>query len=114
MNDMVVNGTHRPVVYGIGKKHTVFQKMNGMQWIGVINVFFDFSAGVNVKTGDVFPSSFTYKGPAEQLRSARTFAGGQVAQHAGCVELLPKALCVFKNTTTTKEMCLYLADGRHI
>lgn len=52
MNDMVVNGTHRPVVYGIG---------------------------VNVKTGDVFPSSFTYKGPAEQLRSARTFAGGQMA-----------------------------------
>ncbi|KAF0037798.1 hypothetical protein F2P81_010672 [Scophthalmus maximus] len=50
MNDIVVDGTHRPVVYGIG---------------------------VNVKTGDVFPSSFIHKGPAEQLRSARTFTGGQ-------------------------------------
>lgn len=53
MNDTVVNGTHRPVVYGIG---------------------------VNVKTGDVFPSSFTCKGPAEQLRSARTFTGGQMTE----------------------------------
>ncbi|CAJ1053820.1 protein N-terminal asparagine amidohydrolase [Xyrichtys novacula] len=52
LNDSVVDGTHRPVVYGIG---------------------------VNVKTGDVFPSSFPYKGPAEQLRSARTFTGGQMA-----------------------------------
>ncbi|XP_042341137.1 protein N-terminal asparagine amidohydrolase [Plectropomus leopardus] len=52
MNDTVVDGTHRPVVYGIG---------------------------VNVKTGDVFPSSFTHKGPAEELRSARTFTGGQMA-----------------------------------
>lgn len=52
MNDTVVDGTHRPVIYGIG---------------------------VNVKTGDVFPSSFTHKGPAEKLRSARTFTGGQMA-----------------------------------
>uniref|UniRef100_A0A8C2WRL9 Protein N-terminal asparagine amidohydrolase n=1 Tax=Cyclopterus lumpus TaxID=8103 RepID=A0A8C2WRL9_CYCLU len=35
--------------------------------------------GVNVKTGEVFPSSFTHKGPAEELRSARTFTGGQMA-----------------------------------
>ncbi|XP_068607350.1 protein N-terminal asparagine amidohydrolase [Brachionichthys hirsutus] len=53
MNDVVVNGTHRPVVYGIG---------------------------VNVQTGDVFPSSFTHKGPAEELRSARTFTGGQMTE----------------------------------
>ncbi|XP_054460642.1 protein N-terminal asparagine amidohydrolase isoform X1 [Anoplopoma fimbria] len=53
MNDVVVDGTHRPVVYGIG---------------------------VNVKTGEVFPSSFfTHKGPAVELRSARTFTGGQMA-----------------------------------
>ncbi|XP_056265851.1 protein N-terminal asparagine amidohydrolase [Pseudoliparis swirei] len=52
MNDIVVDGSHRPVVYGIG---------------------------VNVKTGEVFPSSFTYKGPAEELRSARTFTGGEMA-----------------------------------
>ncbi|XP_040041830.1 protein N-terminal asparagine amidohydrolase [Gasterosteus aculeatus] len=52
MNDIVVDGTHRPIVYGIG---------------------------VDVKTGEVFPSSFTYKGPAEELRSARTFTGGQMA-----------------------------------
>lgn len=52
VNDTVVDGTHRPIVYGIG---------------------------VNVKTGELFPSSFTYKGPAEELRSARTFTGGQMA-----------------------------------
>ncbi|XP_059191349.1 protein N-terminal asparagine amidohydrolase [Centropristis striata] len=52
MNDIDVDGVHRPVVYGIG---------------------------VNVKTGEVFPSSFTHKGPAERLRSARTFTGGQMA-----------------------------------
>ncbi|XP_038550480.1 protein N-terminal asparagine amidohydrolase isoform X1 [Micropterus salmoides] len=52
MNDIVVDGTHRPVIYGIG---------------------------VNVKTGEVFPSSFPHKGPAEELRSARTFTGGQMA-----------------------------------
>ncbi|KAF3687265.1 Protein N-terminal asparagine amidohydrolase [Channa argus] len=52
MNDIIVDGTHRPVVYGIC---------------------------VNVKSGDVVPASFTYKGPAEELRSARTFTGGQMA-----------------------------------
>ncbi|XP_034044820.1 protein N-terminal asparagine amidohydrolase [Thalassophryne amazonica] len=51
MNDVSVNGTHRPIVYGIG---------------------------VNVKTGDVFPALFHHKGPAEELRSARTFTGGQM------------------------------------
>lgn len=53
MNDIVVDETHRPVVYGIG---------------------------INVKTGEVFPASFPHKGPAEELRSARTFTGGQMAE----------------------------------
>lgn len=53
MNDIVVGETHRPVVYGIG---------------------------INVKTGEVFPASFPHKGPAEELRSARTFTGGQMAE----------------------------------
>lgn len=53
MNDTVVDGIHRPVIYGIG---------------------------VNVKTGELFPSLFTYKGPAEELRSTRTFTGGQMAE----------------------------------
>ncbi|XP_053187812.1 protein N-terminal asparagine amidohydrolase isoform X2 [Scomber japonicus] len=53
MNDIVVEGTNRPVIYGIG---------------------------VNVKTGEVFPASFPQKGPAEELRSARTFTGGQMAE----------------------------------
>ncbi|KAK0155154.1 Protein N-terminal asparagine amidohydrolase [Merluccius polli] len=34
--------------------------------------------GVNVNTGEVFPASFPHKGPAEELRSARTFTGGQM------------------------------------
>ncbi|CAN9509844.1 unnamed protein product [Ophioblennius macclurei] len=53
MNDVVIDGTHRPIIYGIG---------------------------VNVKTGEVFPASFTHKGPAEMLRSARTFTGGEMAE----------------------------------
>ncbi|KAG7214526.1 hypothetical protein INR49_023041 [Caranx melampygus] len=53
MNDVVVDGNHKPIVYGIG---------------------------VNVKTGEVFPSSFTHKGPAEELRAARTFTGEQMAE----------------------------------
>ncbi|XP_017272382.1 protein N-terminal asparagine amidohydrolase [Kryptolebias marmoratus] len=66
MNDIVENGIHRPVIYG---------------------------TGVNVKTGDVFPASFPHKGPAEELRSARTFTGGQMADiydsSRGLVKLCP-------------------------
>lgn len=50
---------------------------NGMGAL-IYCVYVCFCTGVNVKTGDVFPSSFTHKGPAEELRSARTFTGGQV------------------------------------
>lgn len=53
MNDVIKEGIHRPVVYGIG---------------------------VNVKTGHVFPASFTCRGPAEELRSARTFSGGEMVE----------------------------------
>lgn len=53
MNDNVVDGIHRPTIYGIG---------------------------VNVKTGELFPSTFTYKGPAEELRSTRTFTGGEMVE----------------------------------
>uniref|UniRef100_A0A8C2IZY0 Protein N-terminal asparagine amidohydrolase n=1 Tax=Cyprinus carpio TaxID=7962 RepID=A0A8C2IZY0_CYPCA len=53
MNDVIKDGIHRPVVYGIG---------------------------VNVKTGHVFPASFTHRGPAEELRSARSFSGGQMVE----------------------------------
>lgn len=66
MNDVVVGGTHRPAIYGIG---------------------------VNVKTGEVFPASFAYKGPAEELRSARTFTGGEMAEiydsSQGLVKICP-------------------------
>ncbi|KAG9334979.1 hypothetical protein JZ751_006202 [Albula glossodonta] len=51
LNDIVTDGIHRPVVYGVG---------------------------VNVKTGEVFPASLPTRGPAEELRSARTFTGGQM------------------------------------
>ncbi|XP_060724713.1 protein N-terminal asparagine amidohydrolase [Tachysurus vachellii] len=53
MNDVVKDGIHRPVIYGIG---------------------------VNVKTGEVFPATFPHKGPAEDLRSARSFTGGQIVE----------------------------------
>ncbi|XP_061085694.1 protein N-terminal asparagine amidohydrolase isoform X1 [Conger conger] len=51
LNDILTDGIHRPVVYGIG---------------------------VDVKSGEVFPASFPCRGPAEQLRSARTFTGGSM------------------------------------
>ncbi|XP_077101718.1 protein N-terminal asparagine amidohydrolase [Siphateles boraxobius] len=53
MNDVIRDGVHRPAVYGIG---------------------------VNVKTGHVFPASFACRGPAEELRSARTISGGQMVE----------------------------------
>ncbi|KAF4080110.1 hypothetical protein AMELA_G00166710 [Ameiurus melas] len=52
MNDVVTDGIHRPIIYGIG---------------------------VNVKTGEVFPAVFPHRGPAADLRSARSFTGGQIA-----------------------------------
>uniref|UniRef100_A0A8C4SXG8 Protein N-terminal asparagine amidohydrolase n=1 Tax=Erpetoichthys calabaricus TaxID=27687 RepID=A0A8C4SXG8_ERPCA len=51
LNDSVVCGIHRPMVYGVG---------------------------VNVKTGEIFPATFPHRGPEELLRSARTFTGGQM------------------------------------
>ncbi|KAI5108811.1 N-terminal asparagine amidase [Silurus meridionalis] len=57
INDVVTDGIHRPIIYGIG---------------------------VNVKTGEVFPSMFPHRGPAEDLRSARSFTGGQLAEVYDC------------------------------
>nr|XP_057945013.1 protein N-terminal asparagine amidohydrolase [Doryrhamphus excisus] len=51
MNDVLINAVHRPAIYGVG---------------------------INVKTGQVFPAAFPCKGPVEELRSARTFTGGQM------------------------------------
>ncbi|XDV36531.1 hypothetical protein PO909_006288 [Leuciscus waleckii] len=53
MNDVTRDGVHRPVVYGIG---------------------------VNVKSGHMFPALFASRGPAEELRSARTFSGGEMVE----------------------------------
>ncbi|TSK62615.1 Protein N-terminal asparagine amidohydrolase [Bagarius yarrelli] len=57
MNDVVTNGIHRPIIYGLG---------------------------VNVKTGEVFPAVFPHKGPVEDLRSARSFTGGQLVEVYDC------------------------------
>ncbi|XP_029951011.1 protein N-terminal asparagine amidohydrolase-like [Salarias fasciatus] len=53
MNDVLVDGIHKPIIYGIG---------------------------VKVETGEVFPASFTFKGPAENLRSARRFTKGEMVE----------------------------------
>lgn len=64
----------------------------------------------------MFPSSFAYKGPAEELRSARTFTGGQVLQH---IELfgakkkknlhdLIKKLLITRLSTLTKVLQMLL------
>ncbi|XP_056606152.1 protein N-terminal asparagine amidohydrolase [Triplophysa dalaica] len=53
VNDAVKDGIHRPLVYGIG---------------------------VNVKSAQVFPATLACRGPGEELRSARTFTGGQMVE----------------------------------
>lgn len=59
-----------------GCSQSVLPRLNAGQVTTVC--LFCVCAGVNAKTGDVFPASFAHKGPAEELRSARTFTGGQV------------------------------------
>ncbi|KAL6110524.1 ntan1 [Pungitius sinensis] len=85
MNDIVVDGTHRPIVYGIS---------------------------VNVRTGKVFRPTFTYKGPAKELRSARTFNKGQMANtydsSRGLVQIGP---CKWsENLITHSGLCLSQDD----
>lgn len=50
LNTAVRGGIHWPMIYG---------------------------AGVNVKTGEIFPATFPDKGPEHALRSARHLTGGQ-------------------------------------
>jgi len=44
---------------------------NGTPWPVI------YGAGVNVKTGEIFPAQFTDKGPDMDLRNARTLTGGE-------------------------------------
>lgn len=81
MNDVIKDGIHRPVVYGIG---------------------------VNVKTGHVFPASFMCRGPAEELRSARTFTGGQMVEvYDSCRELVKIGPCTW---TPDDEFSYWLSE----
>ncbi|XP_062513870.1 protein N-terminal asparagine amidohydrolase-like [Corticium candelabrum] len=50
LNDRMDGRYHKPIVYGIG---------------------------VDIQTGDIFPASFTDKGPDEALRSARIFSNNE-------------------------------------
>lgn len=80
---MVEKGIHRPVLYGIGELQLCCACMLCScvyLFLFFCNFLVDFVcfSGVSVKTGEVFPASFPHKGPAEELRSARTFSGGPV------------------------------------
>lgn len=44
---------------------------------GDVNWPIIYGVGVNIKTGEIFPASFTDRGPDQQLRQARNFTGGQ-------------------------------------
>lgn len=44
---------------------------------GDINWPIIYGVGVNIRTGEIFPASFTDKGPDSPLRQARNFTGGQ-------------------------------------
>lgn len=58
---------------------TVTEQDPVLSWCSAFNMLWlCFWTGVDVKTGDVYPASFPHKGPAEELRSARTFTGGEV------------------------------------
>ncbi|XP_026111809.1 protein N-terminal asparagine amidohydrolase isoform X2 [Carassius auratus] len=81
MNDVIKDGIHRPVIYGIG---------------------------VNVKTGHVFPASFSCRGPAEELRSARSFSGGQMVEvYDSSRELVKIDPCRW---TPNKDMSFWLSQ----
>lgn len=60
-----------------------------------------YGVGVNIKTGEIFPATFTDKGPDQPLRHARNFTGGQTVskctaqpnrQHK-CTALQPCSIC---------------------
>jgi len=53
----------------VGEVCTVHR--NGTPWPVI------YGAGVNVKTGDIFPAQFTDKGPDMDIRNARTLTGGE-------------------------------------
>ncbi|XP_018596186.2 protein N-terminal asparagine amidohydrolase [Scleropages formosus] len=81
LNDVVIDGVHRPIVYGIG---------------------------VNVKTGDVFPASFPCREPAEDLRSARTFTGGQMIEiYDSSKEIVKISPC---NWSPSSDFAFWLAQ----
>ncbi|XP_051567372.1 protein N-terminal asparagine amidohydrolase-like isoform X1 [Myxocyprinus asiaticus] len=81
MNDVIKEGIHRPLVYGIG---------------------------VNVKSGYVFPASFIFRGPAEELRSARTFSGGQMVEvYVSSRELVKIGPCRW---TQSNDMAFWLSQ----
>ncbi|XP_048869819.1 protein N-terminal asparagine amidohydrolase [Brienomyrus brachyistius] len=81
LNDVVTDGIHRPAVYGIG---------------------------VNVKTGDVFPATFSRRGPAEELRSARTFIGGQMLEiYDSSKELVKISPCKW---SSNRELIFWLTQ----
>lgn len=44
---------------------------NGVPWPVL------YGAAINVKTGDIFPATFTDKGPDLDIRNARTLTGGE-------------------------------------
>lgn len=47
---------------------------------GDINWPILYGVGVNIKTGEIFPATFTDKGPDQALRHARNFTGGQTVR----------------------------------
>jgi len=64
-----VRNTLELVTCCVGELCTI--RRNGAPWPLIYGI------GINVKTGEVFPAQFPDKGPDMDLRTARTFAGGE-------------------------------------
>ncbi|XP_051997382.1 protein N-terminal asparagine amidohydrolase-like [Xyrauchen texanus] len=85
MNDVIKGGIHLPLLYGIG---------------------------VHVKSGYVFPASFIFRGPVEELRSARTFSGGQMVEvYDSSRELVKIGPCRW---TQSDDMAFWLSQDDEI
>lgn len=78
---------------------TVTEQDPVLSWYSAFNMLWlCFWTGVDVKTGDVYPASFPHKGPAEELRSARTFTGGEVLCKHDMMRFFLREKCMFGYT----------------
>lgn len=68
---------------------------------GDINCPIIYGVGVNIKTGEIFPATFSEHGPDRELRDARIFMGGQ--------NVLKEGFQKFSEKTNTPSLTTFLS-----